>query len=72
MRETLDAVARHASYANLADYSLSTFLAHYLRLAPWSGIYVLASILLGLWLCPHLRVTSDKKGSIASVSQPYF
>lgn len=58
LRETLRAVSRHASEANLV---VDTFVAHYLRLAPWSGIYLTAiTLLLGLCFAHILRVTSDK------------
>lgn len=39
--ETLQAVARHAAIANDAEYKISTLSAFYLKLAPWSGLYLL-------------------------------
>lgn len=47
--ETLHAVSRHAAFANAPDYRLSTMATYYLRLAPWSGLYLLGLSLALVW-----------------------
>jgi hypothetical protein len=47
--ETLRAVSKHAAFANAADYRLSTAAAYYLKLAPWSGLYLLGLALVLVW-----------------------
>jgi hypothetical protein len=49
VEETLHAVSRHAALANAPDYRLSTLAAFYLKLAPWSGLYLLGLSLVLVW-----------------------
>ncbi|HEX7515924.1 MAG TPA: hypothetical protein VF345_01415 [Chthoniobacterales bacterium] len=48
VEETLHAVSRHAALANAPDYRLS-LAAFYLKLAPWSGLYLLGLSLVLVW-----------------------
>jgi len=47
--ETLQAVARHGALANESDYRISELSAFYLKLAPWSGLYLLGLSLVLVW-----------------------
>jgi hypothetical protein len=49
VEETLHAVSRHAAFANAADYCFSTLVAYYLKLTPWSGLYLLGLSLVLVW-----------------------
>jgi MFS family permease len=47
--ETLHAVSEHAVFANAPDYRLSTLAVYYLKLAPWSGLYLFGLSLVLVW-----------------------
>ena len=49
VEETLRAVSKHAALATAPDYRLSTLAAFYLKLAPWSGLYLLGLSLVLVW-----------------------
>ncbi len=50
--ETLRTVARHGALANAIHYPMSDLSAFYLKLAPWSGLYLLGLLLVLVW-CAH-------------------
>jgi hypothetical protein len=47
--ETVQAVARHGALVNESDYRISELSAFYLKLAPWSGLYLLGLSLVLVW-----------------------
>jgi hypothetical protein len=47
--KTLQAVARHGALANEIVYPMSDLSAFYLKLAPWSGLYLLGMLLVLVW-----------------------
>jgi hypothetical protein len=49
LSETFRTVARHGALANAIEYPMSDFFAFYLRLAPWSGLYLLGLLLVLTW-----------------------
>lgn len=51
--ETLRTVARHGALANAIEYPMSDFFAFYLKLAPWSGLYLLGLSLVLVWCAIH-------------------
>jgi hypothetical protein len=49
VEETLNAVSKHAAYATGPDYRLSSLVTYYVKLAPWSGLYLLGLSLALVW-----------------------
>jgi hypothetical protein len=49
LSETLRTVARHGALANAVDYPMSDLFVFYLKLAPWSGLYLLGLSLVLVW-----------------------
>src|ERR1044071_1111183 len=47
--KTIQAVARHGALVNESDYRISELSAFYLKLAPWSGLYLLGLSLVLVW-----------------------
>ena len=61
--ETLRAMAAHSAHANAPDYQLSTLVAFYLKLAPWSGLYLVAVALVLGWFGLHVWQTAQDRAS---------
>jgi hypothetical protein len=59
--ETLRAISKHAAFANAADYRLSTVATYYLKLAPWSGLYLLGLLLVLIWGGVYLWRSADDR-----------
>jgi hypothetical protein len=69
LEETLHAVSRHAAFANAADYRLSTVATYYLKLAPWSGLYLLGLLLILIWSGLYLwRSAEDRVARLARLA----
>jgi hypothetical protein len=61
VEETLHAVSRHAAFANGPDHRWSTLAAFYVKLAPWSGLYLLGLSLVLVWCGIYFwRSTEDR------------
>jgi len=57
--ETLRNVARHGALANAIHYPMSDLSVFYVKLAPWSGLYLLGLSLVLIWCAIHFRERGD-------------
>lgn len=59
--EVLRTLSWHASLAAGPDYRLSTLVLYYLKLAPWSGVYLLGLFLVLVWCGIHFWRGADDR-----------
>jgi|GEM_PF-4950792 len=61
LSETFRTVARHGALANAIEYPMSDFFAFYLKLAPWSGLYLLGLSLVLVWCAIHFWKSGEDR-----------
>lgn len=61
VEEVLRTLLWHASLATGPDYRLSTLALYYLKLAPWSGVYLLGLCLALAWCSIHVWGGADDR-----------
>jgi hypothetical protein len=61
LSETLRTVARHGALANAIDYPISDLSVFYLKLAPWSGLYLLGLSLVLIWCAIHFWKSGEDR-----------
>jgi hypothetical protein len=59
--KTLRTVARHGALANAIHYPISDLSAFYLKLSPWSGLYLLGLALVLVWCAIHFWRRSEDR-----------
>lgn len=59
--EVLRTLSWHAALAAGPDYRLSTFIVYYLKLAPWSGVYLVGLSLVLVWGGIHAGRGADDR-----------
>ena len=61
LSETLRTVARHGALANAIEYPISDLSVFYLKLAPWSGLYLLGLSLVLIWCAIHFWKSGEDR-----------
>ena len=61
VEEVLRTLSWHAALAAGPDYRLSTLVVYYLKLAPWSGVYLLGLSLVLVWCGIHVWRGADDR-----------